>query len=178
MTSAATEALLGVLKYVLLALLYLFFARVLWAVWSEVRGPRQGALVAQQRTGPADPTMPAPAPTAADVHRAKRDIKPQRGRRGTVGRFVILEPKATRGASFAIGDELTVGRAGTCTIGMPDDTFVSQLHARVYRDAGAAMIEDLGSTNGTYVNGKRVDKAEVLTKGDRVQIGSTVFEVE
>lgn len=178
MTSAATEPLLGILKYVLLALLYLFFARVLWAVWSEVRGPRQGAVIAQQRTGPADPTMPAPAPSAADVRRAKRDIKPQRGRRGTVGRFVIIEPKDSRGASFAIGEELTVGRAGTCTIGMPDDTFVSHLHARVYRDAGAAMIEDLGSTNGTYVNGKRVSKAELLTKGDRVQIGSTVFEVE
>jgi hypothetical protein len=175
--AAATEPLLGALKYVLLALLYLFFARVLWAVWSEVRGPRQGVTV-QQTPGLTDPTVPAPAPMAPALKHGKRQSRPTRGRKGTVGRFVVMEPKAARGATFAIGDELTVGRAATCTIGMPDDTFVSQLHARVFRDAGTTMIEDLGSTNGTYVNGKRVEGRERLTKGDRVQIGSTVFEVE
>lgn len=178
MTAAATEPLLGILKYVLLALLYLFFARVLWAVWSEVRGPRQRAVVPHSSPGPGDPTVAAPSPSAADLKRAKRAVKAPRGRRGTVGRFVVTEPKAARGATFAIGEELTIGRAGTCTIGMPDDTFVSQLHARVFRDAGSTMIEDLGSTNGTYVNGKRVAAAEVLTRGDRVQIGTTVFEAE
>ena len=177
MIAAATEPLLGVLKYVLLALLYLFFARVLWAVWSEVRGPRPGVAV-QQTPGLTDPTVPAPAPMAPPLKHGKRQARPTRGRKGTVGRFVVMEPKAARGATFAIGEELTVGRAPTCTIGMPDDTFVSQLHARVFRDAGTTMIEDLGSTNGTYVNGKRVEAPERLTKGDRVQIGSTVFEVE
>jgi len=177
-TAAATEPLLGVLKYILLALLYLFFARVLWAVWSEVRGPRPGVAVPQTTpSGPSDPTVPAPSPVPELKH-GKRTVKAPRGKRGSVGRFVVTEPKAARGAAFAIGDELTIGRAATCAIGMPDDTFVSQLHARVFRDAGRAMIEDLGSTNGTYVNGKRVTVAEPLTKGDRVQIGSTVFEVE
>ncbi len=91
---------------------------------------------------------------------------------------MIIEPKATRGSAFALGEEITVGRAATCTIGMPDDSFVSQLHARVYRDAGLTMIEDLGSTNGTYLNGKRLTAPEHVTKGDRVQVGSTVFEAE
>jgi pSer/pThr/pTyr-binding forkhead associated (FHA) protein len=179
-TAAATEPLLGILKYVLLALLYLFFGRVLWAVWSEVRGPRQGVAVQrpQKATAPSDPTVPAPSPVASELRHGKRPIKAPRGRKGTVGRFVVTEPRAARGETFAIGDELTIGRAGTCSIGMPDDTYVSQLHARVFRDAGATMIEDLGSTNGTYVNGKRVAAAERLTKGDRVQIGSTVFEAE
>ena len=90
----------------------------------------------------------------------------------------MLEPKVSRGSTYAIGDEITVGRAATCTIGMPNDSFVSQLHARVYRDAGLTMIEDLGSTNGTYLNGNRLTAAERITKGDRVQIGSTVFEAE
>lgn len=179
MTAAATEPLLGILKYVLLALLYLFFARVLWAVWSEVRGPRQGAVQqAPVPAAPSDPTMPAPAPLAKELKHGKRSVKPPRGRKGDVGRFVVTEPKTARGATFAIGEEMTIGRAGTCTIGMPDDTFVSQLHARVYRDAGSTMIEDLGSTNGTYLNGKRVANAERLTRGDRVQIGGTVFEAE
>ena len=90
----------------------------------------------------------------------------------------MTEPKAARGATFAIGDEITIGRAATCAIVMPDDSFVSQLHARVYREAGSTMIEDLGSTNGTYLNGKRLTTPEQISKGDRVQIGSTVLEAE
>ena len=99
MISAATEPLLGVLKYVLLALLYLFFARVLWAVWSEVRGPRPGVAVSRggspSAVAPADPTVAAPVP-AAPVKPTKRAIRAPRGRRGNVGRFVVTEPKAAR----------------------------------------------------------------------------------
>ena len=178
MIAAATEPLLGILKYVLLALLYVFFARVLWAVWSEVRGPRQ--VVGPQTRGlaPSDPTVPAPSPQTGQLRQIKRSTRAPKGRRGNVGRFVVIEPKATRGSAFAVGDELTIGRAATCTIGMPNDTFVSQLHARIYREAGSTMIEDLGSTNGTYLNGKRVAAPERVAKGDRVQIGNTVFEAE
>jgi hypothetical protein len=177
--AAATEPLLGILKYVLLALLYVFFARVLWAVWSEVRGPRQGvAPQVHAGIGPADPTVAAPSPLASEVKQTKRATRAPKGRRGNIGRFVVLEPKATRGSVYALGQEITIGRAGTCTIGMPDDSFVSQLHARVFRDSGSVMVEDLGSTNGTYLNGKRLATAERLSKGDRVQIGGTVFEAE
>jgi FHA domain len=176
--SAATEPLLGILKYVLLALLYVFFARVLWAVWSEVRGTNQGGSQAHAGVGPTDPTVAAPAPIAAEFKQTKRATRAPKGRRGNIGRFVVIEPKATRGSAFALGQEITVGRAATATIRMPDDSFVSQLHARVFRDAGTTMIEDLGSTNGTYLNGKRLTTPERLSKGDRVQIGNTVFEAE
>ncbi len=179
MIAAATEPLLGILKYVLLASLYLFFARVLWAVWSEVRGPQQGvASQAHAGIGPADPTVAAPSPLNPAPKQSKRPIRAPKGRRGSIARFVVLEPKATRGSAYALGDEITIGRAGTCTIGMPNDSFVSQLHARVFRDSGSVMIEDLGSTNGTYLNGKRLTAAERLTKGDRVQVGGTLFEAE
>jgi pSer/pThr/pTyr-binding forkhead associated (FHA) protein len=178
--AAATEPLLGVLKYVLLALLYLFFARVLWAVWSEVRGTRPGIAPSPSAgpISPSDPTLAAPSPITPQAKQSKRQPRAPRGRRGNVGRFIVTEPKAARGSVFAIGNEITIGRAATCAIGMADDSFVSQLHARVFREAGSTMIEDLGSTNGTYLNGKRVTKAERITKGDRVQIGNTVFEAE
>jgi pSer/pThr/pTyr-binding forkhead associated (FHA) protein len=179
--AAATEPLLGILKYVLLALLYLFFARVLWAVWSEVRGPRPGVVIPQTAhvsVAPTDPTVAASSPAAPEVKPGRRAVRAPRGRRGNVGRFVVIEPKSTRGSTFALGDEITIGRAAMSTIGMPDDSFVSQLHARVYREAGLTMIEDLGSTNGTYLNGKRLTAPEHVTKGDRVQVGSTVFEAE
>ncbi len=182
MTAAATEPLLGILKYVLLALLYVFFARVLWAVWSEVRGPKPNVAVnqaARGRTTPGDPTVAAPSPLdAGDQPRQARHSSPAGSARQRRPVRRHGTESGARASTFAVGDEITIGRAATCTIGMPDDSFVSQLHARVYRDAGSTMIEDLGSTNGTYVNGKRVTAPEQVTKGDRVQIGSTVFEVE
>jgi pSer/pThr/pTyr-binding forkhead associated (FHA) protein len=177
--AAATEPLLGILKYVLLGLLYLFFARVLWAVWSEVRGPRQRfSAQSPVAVGPTDPTVAAASPLTREVKQTRRTTKAPKGKRGNVGRLVITEPKATRGAAFALAEEITIGRAATCTIGMPDDSFVSQLHARAYRESGWTMVEDLGSTNGTYLNGKRLTAPERITKGDRVQIGNTVFEAE
>jgi pSer/pThr/pTyr-binding forkhead associated (FHA) protein len=180
--AAATEPLLGILKYVLLGLLYLFFARVLWAVWSEVRGTNQNSgSQTQAAIGPTDPTLAAASPVAPQIkqaNQAKRAPKAPKGKRGNVGRLVVTEPKATRGSAYALADEITIGRAATCTIPMPDDSFVSQLHARAYRDAGWTMIEDLGSTNGTYLNGKRLTVPERITNGDRVQIGNTVFEAQ
>ncbi len=172
-----TDQLLDIFKYALLALIYLFFARVLWAVWSEVRGPRPVKPGRQARAsvvvaGPTDPTVSADAPAPPPTPRAVR------GKRGSVGRLVITQPRARKGSAFAVQAELTIGRATTCTVGVPDDTFASQLHARVFRRDGGVWVEDLGSTNGTHLNGQRIVSPTQLAKGDRLQIGNTVFEAE
>ena len=172
------DSLLNILKFALLALLYLFFARVLWAVWSEVRGPRKGAPVqasaraansvphgATAATGP--PAAPNGAPAPAKAPRAKK---------GVVTRLMVLEPKASKGTAISCANEVTFGRAPGCTVSVPDDSFVSQVHARVFTDQGNVIIEDLGSTNGTYVNGNRITVAQVMHRGDRLQIGGTVLE--
>ena len=172
-----SEAQLNILNYALLALLYLFFARVLWAVWSEVRGPRLGvqqpqgqARAGRDGTVPADrPPLPGPPSNPARATRAKR---------GTPSRLMVLEPKVRKGSAYPIGGELTLGRAGSCSIGLPDDTFASQLHTRVLVRDGAVWVEDLGSTNGTHVNGRRLAAPVQLATGDRLQIGSTVFEAQ
>jgi pSer/pThr/pTyr-binding forkhead associated (FHA) protein len=70
-----------------------------------------------------------------------------------------------------------VGRAVGCGVALPDDTFVSQLHARVFRRDGDLFVEDLGSTNGTYLNRKKVTAAIALRHGDQLQIGKTTLEV-
>jgi pSer/pThr/pTyr-binding forkhead associated (FHA) protein len=70
-----------------------------------------------------------------------------------------------------------VGRAGGCQITL-DDTYVSQLHARVFRREGQLYVEDLGSTNGTYLNRKKVTAPIAVRKGDRLQIGKTVMELQ
>ena len=151
------DSLLTILKYCFLALLYLFFLRVLRAVWAEVSGPRVAT---------------APSPAA-------RSSRPRRGGgRGSAGaRLKVIEPPDHKGQTYELADELTVGRAGGCQITL-DDTYVSQLHARVYRRDGQLYVEDLGSTNGTYLNRKKVTAPIAIRKGDRLQIGKTVMELQ
>jgi FHA domain len=155
-----SDQLLTFLKFILLALLYLFFLRVLRAVWVELREPKPAP------AGPAE-AVPAPQPGST-----------RGGRRGRGGeRLVVLEPADRRGEEFPLGDEMTVGRAGGCGVPIADDTFVSQLHARVFRRDGDLYVEDLGSTNGTYLNKRKVTAAAALRKGDKLQVGKTTMEV-
>ncbi len=156
------DQLLTLLKYIFLAVLYLFFLRVLRAVWTELREPKPVPVQAEPVAGPGPPTPPA-----------RTDGKRQRG---TV-RLVVLAPPERKGQEFDLGEELTVGRASGCGVSIPDDTFVSQLHARVFRRDGSLYVEDLGSTNGTYLNQKKVTAAVPMRKGDKLQIGRTTMEV-
>ena len=152
------DPLLTLLKYVFLALLYLFFLRVLRAVWIELREPKPS------------PLPPAAAPVAAAT------AAPAPARSGSE-RLVVAEPEAQKGTEFGVADEMTVGRAPGCGISLPDDTFVSQLHARIFRRDGDVFVEDLGSTNGTYLNDKKVTSAVPLRKGDKVKFGRTTLEL-
>jgi len=162
-----TDLALDILKIILLFLLYVFFARVLWAVWQEVRTDRR--VVASHAVNEHADTRAAPVP---------RPPKAPKGRRGRVGRLVILEPKARRGHSFALNGVITIGRDPGCTVVIDGDTFVSSRHARVYIVDGQAMVEDLGSTNGSFHNGNRLQGSRLLHPGDRIQVGYTVLEAQ
>ena len=155
-----TDQVLAALKIIFLALMYLFFGRVLWAVWSEVRTPvaPRGAKV---RTGSAKADVPA-------QRRSRRE-------KGAVS-FVVIEPKEERGHRFTLSNVLTIGRDDTNDIAMPGDTFMSGRHAKVEVRPEGAFLVDLNSTNGCTVNGKRVSGEKLLRNGDRVQIGNTVLE--
>jgi len=153
-----SEAVLTVLKFCFLALLYLFLYRVVRLTVRELRAP---ALSAE----------PAAAPAAAPP-RPQRRPEP----RGAL-RLRVVEPAARRGETHTIDREVTVGRGGGCALVLGDDTYVSQLHARLFQQNGEGYVEDLGSTNGTYVNGKQIAGVTRLKRGDRVQFGQTVTEV-
>ena len=82
------------------------------------------------------------------------------------------------GHEIRVDDEFLMGRQeeGEGTLGQ--DAELSRHHARIARSGGAFTIEDLGSTNGTFVNGRRISGAEILSPGDRIQVGATTLVVQ
>ena len=174
-----TDQVLDILKLVLLALLYLFFARVLWAVWSEVRQPDARSIdqhgAGQQAAAPLDGT-----PTGGINWRSnQKPVRPARGQGGRPARLVVLEPKERRGTTYAIGDaSIKIGRETSNTIVIADDAYVSGHHATIALVGGNVVVDDIVSKNGTYVNGARVTQQRALHVGDRVQIGATILEAQ
>ncbi len=154
-----SEQILTILKLCLLALLYLFFLRVLRAVWTEIGG---GGFRLATTGGGGDRSAPASS---------ARPPRPSDGQRLT-----IREPGELAGMSFALDDEVTIGRAAGCHITL-DDTFISQIHTRVFRRDGQVLVEDLGSTNGSYLNRDRLSAPMVMRQGDYLQVGSVVLEL-
>jgi pSer/pThr/pTyr-binding forkhead associated (FHA) protein len=88
----------------------------------------------------------------------------------------VVEPPGLRGRAYPLDDEVTLGRAAGCQVPL-DDAYASQVHARVFQREGQWYIEDLGSTNGTYLNRRRVAGPMVMKRRDRVQIGNIVLEL-
>ena len=152
LADAVPEAALTALKFGFLALVYLFLARVVRVVVLEIRNPA-GAVAGDGDGGKSRPG----------------------GKRGA--RLRVLEPAQHKGETYPLGEELTVGRGGGCGVVLPDDGFVSTVHARLFRRGDDLYVEDLGSRNGTFVNGGQVQTPTKLRRGDRVQFGQTVAEV-
>lgn len=157
------EAILTILKFCFLALLYLFLYRVIRVVHLEMggRGRARNGRRADRATGA----------TAAPTRAKKR-----RGKGGPLS-LTVIAPDELRGQTWEVGDELTVGRAAACQISLNGDTYVSQMHARVFIRDGEYYVEDLGSTNGTYLNRKKLTTEMPIDRGDRIQVGKTVLEV-
>jgi pSer/pThr/pTyr-binding forkhead associated (FHA) protein len=146
---------LDLLKYVFLVVLYIFVARAVRAVYVELRP--QTRIPAQRSAAP------AARPTARKSKKAPR-------------RIAVIEDDKLKGKSFDLDDEVIIGRADKCSVVL-DDTYVSQVHARIFKRGDSYMIEDMGSTNGTYVNRRRITAAAELQRGDQVKIGKAVLEL-
>ena len=144
---------LQLLKYAFLAVLYIFVWRSVRAIYQELRPARTPAA----RTGAVQSTRP---------RKAKKAPK----------RAVIVEGNSHRGVAFDLGNELIIGRGQKCQVVL-DDSYVSQMHARVFSRGDSYMVEDLGSTNGTYLNRRKVTSPTELRRGDQVKIGKTVLEM-
>lgn len=166
------EQVLTLVKLCLLALLYLFFAGVLRAVWAEVAdGGRKTrsrvASVGVSTSAPAGATTSAAVPTPAVTAQAVRP---------TPTELIGKEPAEYAGVRYRLTEPVTVGRDPTSTIAVVDG-FVSHHHARVFLDGGQCFVEDMSSTNGTFVNGSRIVGIAPLSVGDAVRCGNLVVEI-
>jgi pSer/pThr/pTyr-binding forkhead associated (FHA) protein len=95
-------------------------------------------------------------------------------RKGT--RVVVVRSDTNPGLQFTVEDSIVIGRSDQADV-MISDPYASDFHLRMTSKEGRIVLSDLGSTNGTYVNGRRVTAPTDLGRGDAVQVGKTVMEV-
>lgn len=149
------DSVLTLGKFVFLGLIYLFLWAVVRVVLRELRAPA---------LAPVGAAPEAPSPRARSA--TKR-----------VAALRVVAPETRRGESVPIDTEITVGRGGGCALVLADDHYASTVHARVFRRGKDLYVDDLGSRNGTFVNGKRITTTTRLRRGDRIQFGQTVCDV-
>jgi serine/threonine protein kinase len=83
-----------------------------------------------------------------------------------------------QGSEIQVEDEFLIGRQASEEGQLGQDAEISREHARIARSGGNFTIEDLGSTNGTFVNGRKINRPEILSPGDRIQVGATTLVVQ
>jgi FHA domain len=175
------DIVLLVLKIAILGLLYLF-------IWQVVRGAAadvRGAEVPAPDVALPDGARPVATATPEERYRRREERASDRTETGQVmdltrhinPRLIVEEsPIVPPGVIFPLEGWITVGRAATSDIVL-DEPFVSSTHARLVPRGQFYVVEDLGSTNGTFVNEKPVTEAQ-LRLDARVRIGETVFRYE
>jgi pSer/pThr/pTyr-binding forkhead associated (FHA) protein len=110
-----------------------------------------------------------------DIKSPEGTGRPARRRKKDMPHLVVVTADRNIGAKYYLVDDIHIGRSASSHI-VIDDTYASQQHARVFDTGGSFHVEDLGSTNGTYVNGRKISYPLELRPGDRIKIGKTVFE--
>jgi FHA domain len=156
--SAAVDEVLLVLKIAFLVLLYLFIWRIVRTASRDLRLPQESFIL---------------APSATSGLQASRAVVMS-------GRLVVL-----KSADLADGEEfelnssqLTIGRGNQNDIPITSDEYASARHARFEPRQDGVWVQDLGSTNGTFLNGARLESPRRLTRGDVVRVGETDLRFE
>ena len=150
MLAAVEPFAFSALKYGLLALLFLF-------IWRAMRWVVRGLNVDRGASGVA--TVGAPA----------ADAPPRPS-------ILMVSSDGQKPRSVRLDASTTIGRSVECELRL-EDTFVSQQHARIFDRGGNWYVEDLGSTNGTFVNEQKLVAPAMLTPGDKIRIGTTIVEL-
>lgn len=147
-----TPFALSALKYGLFALLFLFIWRSMrWAVRGLTVEPARTGRRGKKRAGDGPPTPAGPA-------------------------AVVVHAPEGKPRSVKLGPSMTIGRAPECEL-LIDDTYASSQHARLFGKNGSWYVEDLGSTNGTFVNDQKLAAPAMVQPGDKIRIGTTTLEL-
>ena len=153
LASAQVETALLLLKIAFLVLLYLFIWRIVRSAAGDLRLPQESMILR-----PSQLVGLLPQPVARDL-----------------GRLVVLtSPAIEVGAIFPIDSTaLTVGRGAINDVQIESDEYASTRHARFEPRRDGVYVDDIGSTNGTYVNGQQLTRERRLLPGDVIRIGET-----
>ncbi len=155
LAESVTPFALSALKYGLFALLFLF-------IWRSMRWVVHGLNV---------DTAPRPGRSARNAKGATASTALPPGPQSVVVYADGAKPRTVQMAA-----SMVIGRAPACEL-MLEDTYISQQHARIFGKNGSWYVEDLGSTNGTYVNDQKLAAPAMVQPGDRIRAGTTVLEL-
>ncbi len=156
-----SELVLLGLKFAFLALLWLFILFTGNVIRTDLFGRR----------------VPVSSLPAAEAPRQLAKPRRQRRRSKTLPTTLRITQGKQQGLTMVVGEQLRIGRAADCQL-ILDDDYVSTRHARIYLTNRGHMVEDLGSTNGTYVNDQRVSSPTDFTRKDTLRIGRTHMVLE
>ncbi|GAA2134328.1 antibiotic biosynthesis regulator FhaB [Kitasatospora kazusensis] len=174
-----SELTLTVMRLGFLAVLWLFVIVAVQVIRSDLFGTKVNPR-SSRRTAAAATGGPGRAPQAAQSQQSQQTGATQaqpRQRRGAPTQLVVVQGSLA-GTTVALqGQTITLGRAHDSTIVLDDD-YASSRHARIYPDqTGQWTVEDLGSTNGTYLDRQRLTVPMPLQPGMPIRIGRTVIEL-
>jgi hypothetical protein len=183
-----SELTLLVLQLGFLLLLWVFIFAIVYSLRSDLFGQRVRKLQADAPAGPPVASSPfpsspvTPVPSALTSPVAPHPAAPASGPGGETASTenatrLVITSGAKAGAEFPLGrDEITIGRSSDSAIIIRDD-YTSTHHARLMLWNGRWMIQDLDSTNGTFLNGSRVTVPTPIPLGATVKVGATTFEL-
>jgi len=154
--SAAVDEVLLILKVAFLVLLYLFIWRIVRTASRDLRLPQESFILAP----------------SAGLQSARPSLHS--------GRLVVVtSPDLNEGENFELNSaQLTIGRGNHNDIAISTDEYASARHARFEPRQDGVWVQDLGSTNGTFLNGTRLERPRRLSRGDLVRVGETDLRFE